>query len=78
VNAPEPYPDELEHQKWRVLRRIGAVGLMWNKPSDAWLNIWELKSAQRNEIFKQLLSEGKIMEVTVDSIKDKLYCLSTD
>lgn len=78
LNAPEPYPDELEHQKWRVLRRIGAVGLMWNKPSDAWLNIWELKSAQRNEIFKQLLSEGKIMEVTVDSIKDKLYCLSTD
>ena len=78
LNAPEPYPDELEHQKWRVLRRIGAVGLMWNKPSDAWLNIWELKSAQRNEIFRQLLSEGKIMEVTVDSIKDKLYCLSTD
>jgi len=78
LNAPEPYPDELEHQKWRVLRRIGAVGLMWNKPSDAWLNIWELKSAQRNEIFKQLLSEGEIMEVTVDSIKDKLYCLSTD
>ncbi|AUS95795.1 hypothetical protein CDQ84_13990 [Clostridium thermosuccinogenes] len=78
LNAPEPYPDELEHQKWRVLRRIGAVGLMWNKPSDAWLNIWELKSAQRNEIFRQLLSEEKIMEVTVDGIKDKLYCLSTD
>lgn len=78
LNTPEPYPDELDHQKWRVLRRIGAVGLLWNKPSDAWLNIWGLKAAERNEIFKQLLAEEKILEITVDGIKDKLYCLSTD
>lgn len=36
LNAPEPFPNELEYLKWRVLRRIGAVGLLWNKPSDAW------------------------------------------
>lgn len=78
LNAPEPYPDELEHQKWRVQRRIGAVGLLWNKPSDAWLNIWGLKSDQRNEIFKRLLLEDKIIEITVDGIKEKLYCLSSD
>lgn len=78
LNTPEPYPDELDHQKWRVLRRIGAVGLLWNKSSDAWLNIWGLKSAGRNEIFRQLLAEEKILEITIDGIKDKLYCLSTD
>ena len=78
LNAPEPYPDELDHQKWRVLRRIGAVGLLWNKSSDAWLNIWGLKSTQRNEIFRQLLMEEKIIELTVDGIKEKLYCLSAD
>lgn len=78
LNAPEPFPHELDHQKWRVQRRIGAVGLLWNKPSDAWLNIQGLKSAQRNEIFKQLLTEGEILEVAVEGIKDKLYCLSAD
>lgn len=78
LNAPNPHLDELDHQKWRVLRRIGSVGLLWNKPSDAWLNIWGLKSTERNEIFKQLLAEKKILEVTVDGIKDRLYCLSTD
>ena len=78
MNASKPHPDELDHQKWRVLRRIGAVGLLWNKPSDAWLNIWGLKSAERNEIFKQLLAEEKIFEITVEGIKNKLYCLSTD
>jgi len=76
--APDPYPNELDHQQWRVLRRIGAVGLLWNKPSDAWLNIWELKSAQRNEIFDRLLHGGQIIEVVVEGVKDSLYCLSTD
>ena len=78
LKASEPYPDELDHQKCRVLRRIGAVGLLWNKASDAWLNIWGLKAAERNEIFRQLLAEEKIVELTIDGIKDKLYCLLTD
>ncbi len=78
LNAPNPHLNEPDHQKWRVLRRIGAVGLLWNKPSDAWLNIWGLKSTERNEIFRQLLEEEKITEITVEGIKNKLYCLSSD
>ncbi len=78
LNAPKPHLPELDYQKWCVLRRIGSVGLLWNKPSDAWLNIRGLKSAERNEIFKQLLAEEKILEITVEYVKDKLYCLSSD
>lgn len=74
----KPHTDEFEHKKWRVMRRIGAVGLLWNKPSDAWLNIDGLKAAVRNEIFRQLLAENKILEITVEGVKDKLYCLSND
>ncbi|WP_214630891.1 winged helix-turn-helix domain-containing protein [Paenibacillus agaridevorans] len=78
LNAPEPLPDELEHHKWRVLRRIGAVGLLWNRASDAWLNIWGLKTEQRNEVFRQLLHEARIVAVTVEQIKDMLYCRAED
>jgi uncharacterized protein YcaQ len=78
LNMPEPYQDELEHQKWRVMRRLGSVGMLWNKPSDAWLNIQGLKSAERNEIFRQLVIENKILEIAVEGIKDRLYCLSSD
>jgi len=78
LNAPEPLPDELEHYKWRVLRRIGAVGLLWNRASDAWLNIWGLKTEQRNEVFRQLLHEDRIVAVTVEQIKDMLYCRAED
>jgi uncharacterized protein len=78
LNAPEPLEDELDHHKWRVLRRIGAVGLLWNRASDAWLNIWGLKAEQRNEVFRQLLHEARIVPVAVEQMKDILYCRAED
>jgi len=78
LDKPDPYPDEMDHLEWRVLRRIGGVGLLWNKPSDAWLNIRGLKAEQRNRVFDQLTEEGKIIGITVEGIKDRLYCLSSD
>ena len=78
LNAPEPLPDELEHQKWRVLRRIGAVGLLWNRPSDAWLNIWGMKADERSEVFRRLLDEARICEVAVEGMKNDLYCRAED
>jgi uncharacterized protein YcaQ len=78
LNASEPLEDELEHHKWRLLRRISSVGLLWNRASDAWLNIWGLKAAQRNEVFHQLLQESSIVAVAVEQMKDTLYCLAED
>jgi len=78
LRMPEPLPDEFEHQKWRVLRRIGAVGLLWNRPSDAWLNIWGLNSETRDNIFRALLDEGKIIAIAVDGLKSPLYCRADD
>lgn len=74
----EPFENELEYTKWRCLRRISAVGLMWNKPSDAWLMIRNMKSAQRTLIFNELIEEKKIIEVSVIGIKDPLYCVKED
>jgi uncharacterized protein YcaQ len=78
LNASDPIPDGFLHKKWRVLRRIGAVGLMWNRPSDAWLNIWDLDARDRNEAFRQLADEGRILEISVEGMKDILYCRSED
>lgn len=78
LRTPDPLPHDFEHRTWRVLRRIGAVGLLWNRPSDAWLNIWDMKSAERTEIFRHLYAEEKILEIAVEGIKDSLYCRSED
>ena len=76
--APDPLPDEEDHRRWRVLRRIGAVGLLWDRPSDAWLNIWGLTSENRHEAFDRLQQEGKIIPVEVEGIKAPLFCLAQD
>ena len=78
LGTADPYPDDFDHKKWRVLERIGALGLLWNRPSDAWLGIGDLKADMRNKIFESLLEEGKIITVHVEGIKHNLYCLSKD
>ena len=78
LKAPDPYPDDFAHRKWRVLRRIGSLGLLWNRASDAWLGIPGLKAGERNDIFAQLQSEGRILPVKVEDIDHTLYCLAAD
>lgn len=78
LSAPEPLPDEFDHWTWRVQRRIGAVGLLWNRASDAWLNINGMKTGDRNEIFAGLLAREQIQAVKVEGIKDELYVQRED
>jgi len=78
LNAPEPLHEEFDHQKWRVLRRIGAVGLLWNRPSDAFLNIWGLDNEIRGRIFKALLDEKMIMPLAVEGLHDLFYFKTED
>ncbi len=78
LEAEEPCPRELDHLKWRIRRRISAVGLLWNKPSDAWINIWNLKARERQDAFRELLEEGRLIPVTIEACKDTFYCVSED
>lgn len=78
LNDSDPHINEEEYLEWRVLRRIGAVGMLWNKPSDALLCINGLKAANRKYIFEKLFKEDKIIEIVIENIPDSFYCLSED
>lgn len=78
LNANDPNVTEEQHQSWRVLRRIGALGMLWNKPSDALLGIDGLKAVNRKNIFQKLFQEGKTIEILIENIPDIFYCLSED
>lgn len=75
--AANPCPDEASFRRWRILRRIGAVGLLWNRRSDAWLGI-DMTTEQRNEAFSQLEEDGRIVSVRAEGVKAPLYLLSED
>jgi uncharacterized protein YcaQ len=72
------FDDEIDYLTYRVLRRIKGVGLLWNKPSDAFLGIQGLTKETRNTIFKSLLEQGKILEVMVDGTSESFYLDSQD
>jgi uncharacterized protein len=74
----DPYPSEMDHLKWRIQRRISAVGLLWNRPSDAWIYIWDLKAQNRKKAFDELLAEDKLIPITIEGCKDTFYCVRED
>lgn len=78
LDAPEPHPKDAEHLAWRVERRIGSVGLMWNRASDAWLTIPGMNAASRSGAFDALLGEGKLTELRVEGIGEPLYCRAAE
>jgi len=78
LHAEDPNKTPEDFLKWQIYRRIGSVGALWNKPSDAWLGIGGLKSESRSKCFHALLEEKKILELNVEGLNAPLYCRTED
>ncbi len=77
LEAEDPFSDETEFIEWRIKRRIGAVGLLWNRRSDAFLGIG-MTPEQRDAAFEKMESEGAIRKTAVEGIRFPLYFLNED
>ena len=77
LEADQPCADDKALLCWRILRRIGAVGLLWDKNSTAFLGI-DLNAEKRGLALSSLESEGAILPVLVEGIKTPFYFRSED
>ena len=77
LSAKNPLRNEYDFLCWRVLRRIGAVGLLWDKNSTAFLGLY-INADTRKKILSDLVLEGKICAVMVEGIKQLFYYRSED
>ena len=77
LDAKNPCSDEMSFRQWRFRRRIGAVGLLWNRRSDAFLGI-EMTTKQRDAAFEKLEAEGVIRKTAVEGIRSPMYFLTED
>ncbi len=77
LTAENPCKDDGELTRWRVLRRIGAVGLLWDKNSPAFLGI-RLKADLRKASLSVLEARGAILPALVEGIKPPFYYLAED
>ena len=77
LSAASPCEDERAFLCWRVLRRIGAVGLLWDKNSPAFLGI-SMKAEQRRQAFSALEASGDILPARIEGVKSLFYYRKED
>lgn len=77
LSSKNPCRNEEEFLSWRVLRRIGAVGLLWDKNSTAFLGLY-INAETRKKILSEFVDSGKIRAVMVEGIKTPFYYRSED
>ena len=77
LDASDPFPDEAAHLIWRVKRRIGAVGLLGDRASDAFLGL-DLRGGKRQAVFAALKQNGALLPVQIEGFKEPLYALAED
>lgn len=78
LEKADPNKNLKEYFKWAIKRRIGAIGLLWNKPSDAWLGIHWMKSNDRKLAFQELIDSGEVLPIEVEDIEHTLYLRKDD
>jgi len=78
LNAPDPNETFEQYRDWRIYRRIGGTGFLWDRPGDAWLEIPETRTPERRESIQRLLTSGKLSEINVEGIKAPLYMRTCD
>jgi len=78
LSMSDPNSSEDSYFDWNLLRRIGAVGLLWNRASYALLGIQNFKAENRNNAFLRLAQQGEITEIAIEGIKHPFFCKTDD
>jgi len=77
LRAENPCRNEEEYLEWRMLRRIGAVGLLWDKNSPALLGL-RMDAEKRKEILARMTEKDSVVPVHVEGIRPLFYYRSED
>lgn len=78
LDAPDPHPTDEAYTDWYVLRRVGSVGLLWNRSGGAWLGAECLKSRARKAAFERLTAAGRVVPVRVEGFAPLFYARRED
>lgn len=62
---------EQEYTDWRILRRIGSLGLLWERAGDAWLDTG--KSTARAAALRRVQDRGQIVPIQVEDIRSRFF-----
>lgn len=78
LKAGDPFESDRDFYKWYVKRRIGSIGVYWDRSGEGWLGYFLMDKKLRLEILNELCQEGELLRVQVDSIKENFYIRKED
>jgi uncharacterized protein YcaQ len=78
LSAPDPHKTPEEYHDWHVLRRIGGVGLLWDREGMSWHGIYGVGKNERQAALNRLIEQDQAVEVHVAGTKYPLYMRSQD
>lgn len=78
LETPDPNCTEEAYQDWHVLRRVGSVGLLWDRAGEVWLGLLGVKSAERKAALARLVEQGSLRQVRIEGIREPFYYRAQD
>ncbi|QAA33043.1 DNA glycosylase AlkZ-like family protein [Clostridium manihotivorum] len=78
LQAEEPFDSDKSFYKWYFKRRIGSIGIYWDRNGGGWLGHFVSDKALRMEALKELYEEGELIKVNVHGFNENFYMRSED
>ena len=78
LSQPNPFKNEYDFMKWYVYRRLGSVGMLWNKNGGGWLATLMPNKNTRKSILDEYIAEEKVQRIEVDGVLEPFYIRSSD
>lgn len=77
-DAPDPNATRDEYAEFRAARRIGGIGLLWDRAGDGWLGTREISMKERRQAIGRLAARGEVIPVRVEGVPQLLYMRACD
>ncbi|MFT4143381.1 MAG: winged helix DNA-binding domain-containing protein [Mobilitalea sp.] len=78
ITEPFPFQDDDDFLSWYVKRRIGSVGMLWDRRGGAWQGYYLSDKTLREKKLNQLLEEGSILRFQVEDLIPYFYVRKED
>lgn len=78
LEMKEPFNNDNDFYKWYFKRRIGSIGIYWERNGEGWLGHFVSDKNLRKKILKELLEDGELILVKVEGLNETFYIRADD
>jgi len=78
LEMKDHFDDDNDFYKWYFKRRIGSMGIYWDRNGGGWLGHFVSDKNLRKKILNELLEDGELILVKVEGLNETFYIRSED